>query len=809
MWIKTDWTALMTRAYKCACLLLFLLAASCSEKPDDGTLPRGRSGLPSIEGKREYLASPFVTAGDRVYMVGYQDGTFPDLGWHIPGEMGGIWDHPVKLMDGFRASIRFDHTGRTSCLDSAAKFVNYPIGNSHFYSLEKENVSIERFQFVPDGLEGIIVEFRLRNGGPGSKRITFSFTAMTDLRPTWLGERTGMIDSEDELRFDEQMRAVIAKDKNNPWYTAFGSSVTEGVTYSAEASGCPAVTRKGSGRNATLSFPITLDENEERVIPIFIAGSYTSEESVRRTYDSLQIRSDLKLKRKIARYEKLNGAAHLTIEDKGLQQMYEWLKYNCDWLVRNVPEQGIGIGAGLPDYPWWFGADMTYALQGLLATGNHDLARNSILLLSKLSQKTNGNGRIIHEASTNGSVYNPGNVNETAQYISLLMDYLSWTGDKDLVERLFPDVKKGIEWLTRERDPDRNGYPDGNGMMEIPGLESEMIDVAVYTQQALEDAAEMAGILGDPDTANDYRKLAGALRMKINKEWWNPRQGSFGDFRSTAGKAAPILQAAIVRADTLQKPWAVNELKETQKLLGTYARRTKAPFVVYHNWVVNTPLETGIADPEKARIALETAKRYENPFGVFVTGIDRTEDPDSVVTASRKKTFSYTGAVMTLPTGVLAVAAARYGTPDDALVYLKKLQRSFSYSLPGSMYEVSPDFGMVTQAWNIYGVAVPIVNYIFGIRPKACDKEVTIAPRLPVSWKEASLENVKVGNNSITLTISRKNDHTEYRILQTQPDWKVNVNFQNANKVVLNGEELSSRVSTIIAGGSEIVLKIY
>jgi len=32
--------------------------------------------IDSIEGKAQYLQSPFVTAGDRVYMVGYQDGSF-------------------------------------------------------------------------------------------------------------------------------------------------------------------------------------------------------------------------------------------------------------------------------------------------------------------------------------------------------------------------------------------------------------------------------------------------------------------------------------------------------------------------------------------------------------------------------------------------------------------------------------------------------------------------------------------------------------------------------------------------------------
>ena len=60
---------------------------------------------PSITGRTEYLSSPFVTAGDRLYMVGNQDGSFPEIGWHLPGEMGGMWDHPIKLMDGFQIAL--------------------------------------------------------------------------------------------------------------------------------------------------------------------------------------------------------------------------------------------------------------------------------------------------------------------------------------------------------------------------------------------------------------------------------------------------------------------------------------------------------------------------------------------------------------------------------------------------------------------------------------------------------------------------------------------------------------------------------
>ena len=41
-----------------------------------------------------------VAAGTRAYSVGFQDGGFYANGWHITGEMGGIWAPPLKLADG-------------------------------------------------------------------------------------------------------------------------------------------------------------------------------------------------------------------------------------------------------------------------------------------------------------------------------------------------------------------------------------------------------------------------------------------------------------------------------------------------------------------------------------------------------------------------------------------------------------------------------------------------------------------------------------------------------------------------------------
>lgn len=99
--------------------------------------------------------------------------------------------------------------------------------------------------------------------------------------------------------------------------------------------------------------------------------------------------------------------------------------------MRTVPEIGSGIGAGIPDYPWWFGVDSEYALQGYMMIGQTKAVYDTIELLDSVSNAVNGNGRIIHEMSTNGAVFNPGNINETPQFATLIWQIYRWNGDRE------------------------------------------------------------------------------------------------------------------------------------------------------------------------------------------------------------------------------------------------------------------------------------------------------------------------------------------------------------------------------------------
>jgi len=111
-----------------------------------------------------------------------------------------------------------------------------------------------------------------------------------------------------------------------------------------------------------------LDSDSSAVVPIYIAGSYKSEESAANTLEHLRSDAGNYLAEKVKRFHAIGLRSSVNTPDSGINEMYAWLKYNIDWMVREVPEEGTGLSAGLPDYPWWFGADATYSLQGVLAT---------------------------------------------------------------------------------------------------------------------------------------------------------------------------------------------------------------------------------------------------------------------------------------------------------------------------------------------------------------------------------------------------------------------------------------------------------
>lgn len=777
----------MRPAIKAGILGCFLLLSCQPEQagPEPDSLFELLDRMDSITGPEAYRESPYVTAGDRLYVVGHQDGSFPDLGWHITGEMGGIWAHPIKLLDGYQLHIMADR--QTYCTVPARSFTNYPVGSVLTYEIPDAAIRWEQLQFVPDGLPGMVVEYRITNGGAQEQTLDLFFQAAVDLRPTWLGERTGMNDAPDELISKPGDSLVLVRDGANPWLAGIQTNAPRSMQLAAPACSRPAVTT-GQGLTTNLRSRITLAPDETKEIRYVLAGANDAGTDLKPVLQELLAKAPTLLADRIDRYQAMTASARIDVPDPALEEAYRWTKYNTDWLRFEIPGKGTGIAAGIPDYPWWFGCDQTYTVRGLLPAGMPELAHDVLETLLELSDSTNGNGRIIHEASTNGSVYNPGNLNETPHFIATCWDYFTWTADTAFLAKAYPYCQKGINWLE-EQDEDANSYPDGHGMMEIRGMDAEMIDVVAYTAEAYAAMSQIGRVMGDLDLAVDWERQAESLTRQIEDDWWVASAKSYADFRSTPGKAQQLLDDALVRADTLDKPWSVRELEAVSIGTGT----TTLPYAFYHNWVVNTPLELGIADTLRALQALQTARKYINPFGTYVTGIDRKarrQDPDGFASLKSEESFNYTGAVMTLPTGVQAIAEAQYGRIDTAYDYLQRLIRSFSYAAPGSMYEVSPDYGMLAQAWNIYAIARPLIVHFLGIQPRAHERTIRIHPQLPSEWSQAGITELPIGQNTLNLGLRDQ----EWTASLSEPGWTIEwILPANVLEVTVNGASMATR----------------
>ena len=159
---------------------------------------------------------PYVTAGDRAYLIGTQDGNFPDMGDHVPGEMGGLWVHPIKLIDGFRAEIVDLATSRDTTLAKSIELVTYPYGTRLRYGRVLDSLDVERFQFSPDGRPGVVVQYIFTNSAARERRLRVQFAVKTDLRPVWFSEHLGIADARDTVAWSPANGFFVAHDTGHP-----------------------------------------------------------------------------------------------------------------------------------------------------------------------------------------------------------------------------------------------------------------------------------------------------------------------------------------------------------------------------------------------------------------------------------------------------------------------------------------------------------------------------------------------------------------------------------------------------------------
>lgn len=446
--------------------------------------------------------TPVFISGQRIYAITTIGGErYPFGEWHLRGKMGGVWAHPLRVLDGWALALEMDR-GVTP-LDHAVRCDLFGASITRHFMVG--TLALEWAEFAADDQPHYYATLLTRNDGDAVVNATVLLRAEADMRFCWFG---GIAPAEPEM------------------YTISGgvawraTGAYTGVTVTL-VSALPAAWEI-SGRTVQARFPLTLKPGETLALQWRLAvqrdDDPPSGNILRAAVDTLS--STIALHRAIA------SDIRLTTPDQDINRYWQVARQNIHMLRTDYrPALAPYLLAGLPEYPQLFGCDTTYSVPGVVAGGFAGIARSALEELGRYAWRACS--RVPHEITTNGRVYHPGNLQETPQFAIACWDYVRWSGDIDFLERMYPICVEGLEHFSATLEG--RGYPIGDGIIEVPGMGACKLDVVGYLYQALTTLREMALTLGRPGDAVRFAGYAGELAARFESDWWIEQEGMYAD----------------------------------------------------------------------------------------------------------------------------------------------------------------------------------------------------------------------------------------------------------------------------------------
>jgi hypothetical protein len=104
-----------------------------------------------------------------------------------------------------------------------------------------------------------------------------------------------------------------------------------------------------------------------------------------------------------------------------------------------------------------------------------------------------------------------------------------WTGDDRFRDEMYDFARRNLEVVDRKLDVDHDGWPEGSGNVERPGMGPEKLDNGVYYIRSLYDLADMARSKHDIATWAWARNLARRLQRQFEGTWWYTAAQQYAD----------------------------------------------------------------------------------------------------------------------------------------------------------------------------------------------------------------------------------------------------------------------------------------
>src|SRR5690606_14918074 len=134
-----------------------------------------------------------------------------------------------------------------------------------------------------------------------------------------------------------------------------------------------------------------------------------------------------------------------------------------------------------------------------------------------------------------------GSVDATPLFVVLASAYYNATGDRALIELIWPNIESALNWIDRFGDLDQDGFVEYQSKAEdglfnqgwkdshdaifhadgsIAELPIALCEVQGYVYDAKLRASELAALLGRRETAERLAREAAELKVRFNKAFW-------------------------------------------------------------------------------------------------------------------------------------------------------------------------------------------------------------------------------------------------------------------------------------------------
>lgn len=668
--------------------------------------PHRIAGNPAEAGR-----APYIVAGRRMYILGHGSGELAPIGVeHLIGHMGGIWAHPVRVGDGIEARLETcsgePMPAAEAALTERLNEVAWSWNSGPLHALRRDRV-------LPDA-PACAICFSVENRGPAPVAGSLVVTAPLAFLGNWFsGVPVG------EARYWRDGALLLGQDGLQPqWGLALGAHcapdqcvITPGPSHTLVA--------------LTYHFNLAPGDRADWLLLLTVSHSGGAPAAALLWHDLLAAAWDLFAINGDA-MTILKGLPRLECADQQLARDVALAQANLQMLWADYPDTGPYLLAGLPEYPQLFGCDTTYSVPGAAAGGFRAPIKSALETLAAYARRACG--RVPHEITTNGRVFNPGNIQETPQLTIAVWDYLRWTGDLEFARRLFPLCHEGITELL----PAHGGggfYPYGDAMVERLGMGSRKLDSTCYAIAGLYALAKIAAAIGVDGTA--YSERAATLNAAFERDWWIEAESLYGDSMHSDGRL---------------------------QLDG--------------HWTAVLPVQLGLASPERARRVLERLEReFINEWGM-------------VHTRAREEL------VWTLPTGLMSLALFDHARAAQGLLLARNIARTAEHGTLGTFKELIPQGLCFIQLWSAGLYLQAIFEGLLGLRPDAPAHSLLIAPCMPAELPEVRVNDLRVGEHTVNLTISPR----ALRLTHCAGPQTLAVTYAGVTKLVAPGESLDRAV---------------